>query len=202
LCFHFHFPARRGHAKIPRGKMLGVVFLLETESRSAAGLSATEEFRSLDFSVPGHFGEGSEAPRPAGPCPASRPSLRSRRSGSSRCPLTDPQTHAASARPSLHRAGRDWEPSPGPRDLNTRERKPLKGPNLIGGSCCSEGDAGGRSCCCRHSGGRSTVHHGHFRKGTMEATYGRVERFYVTMATCGGFGGVAGITATSHVTSS
>lgn len=51
------------------------------------------------------------------------------------------------------------------------------------------------------------MHHGHFRKGTMEATYGRVERifvclFYVTMATCGGFGGVAGITATSHVTSS
>lgn len=55
------------------------------------------------------------------------------------------------------------------------------------------------------------MHHGHFRKGTMEATYRRVERiyifvwlvgFYVTMATCGGFGGVAGITATSHVTSS
>lgn len=38
-CFHFHFPAQRGHAKIPQGRMLRVVFLLETESRSAAGLA-------------------------------------------------------------------------------------------------------------------------------------------------------------------
>lgn len=51
LYSHFHFPARRGHAKIPQGRMLGVVFLLETESRSAAGLMRQhrQEFYSLFF---------------------------------------------------------------------------------------------------------------------------------------------------------
>lgn len=203
MCFHFHFPAGRGHAKIPQGRMLGVVFLLETESRSAAGPSATEEFCSPSSESRGTLEKA-----------AKHPELRGRA-----LPVAHPYAAAAAvpagapspiprqtALPLRARActepGGTGSPRPGPRDLNTRERKPLKGPNLIGGSCCSEGDAGGRSCCCRHSGGRSTVHHGHFRKGTMEATYGRVERFYVTMATCGGFGGVAGITATSHVTSS
>lgn len=36
--------------------------------------------------------------------------------------------------------------------------------NLVGCGCCSEGDACGRCCCCRHSGWRSAVHHGNFRK--------------------------------------
>lgn len=73
-CSHFHFPARRGHAKIPQGRMLGVVFLLETESRSAAGLvrQHRREFYSLFFFFPGPggFGEAGhaarEAPRPPG----------------------------------------------------------------------------------------------------------------------------------------
>lgn len=36
--------------------------------------------------------------------------------------------------------------------------------NLVGCGCCSEGNTCGRCCCCRHSGWRSTVHHGNFRK--------------------------------------
>lgn len=50
-----------------------------------------------------------------------------------------------------------------------------KWPNLIACSCCSEGNAGGRCCCCRHSGRWSAVHHGHFQWETMEATHGRVK---------------------------
>lgn len=54
LCFHFHFPARTGHAKIPQGRMLRVVFLLETESRSAVGLvRPSREFCSLVFGTRG-----------------------------------------------------------------------------------------------------------------------------------------------------
>lgn len=79
------------------------------------------------------------------------------------------------------------------------EIKLLKGPNLIGCSSCSERNAGGRCCCCRHSGGRSTVHHGNFSVGSHGSDITGGWSVYVTMATCGG--GVAGITATSHVTS-
>lgn len=71
---------------------------------------------------------------------------------------------------------------------------------LVGCGCCSEGNTCGRCCCCGHSGWRSTVHHGNFRRENHISKHTEECSNMETMATWRRSLGMVFIIARSHVT--